>query len=45
VRRWELLEIGPNLMRAIHDVSGDVAGVAMVGIIVFAMYKLMTRGY
>ena len=32
-------------MRAIHDVSGDVAGVAMVGIIVFAMYKLMTGRY
>ena len=40
-----MIEIGPNLTRAIHDVSGDVAGVTMVGIIVFAMYKLMAGRY
>jgi hypothetical protein len=40
-----MLEIGPNLTKAIHDVSGDAAGVAMVGIIMFTMYKLLTRGY
>jgi|APCry1669188910_1035180.scaffolds.fasta_scaffold129403_2 hypothetical protein len=40
-----MLEIGPNLTKAIHDVSGDAAGVAIMAILAFTIYKLLTRGY
>ena len=38
-----MVEIGPNLMKAIIETSGNIAGVSVVAIIAVLMYKLMTR--
>ena len=38
-----MVEIGPNLMKAIIETSSNIAGVSVVAIIAILMYKLMTR--
>lgn len=38
-----MVEIGPNLMKAIIETINHVAGVSTVAIIAVLMYKLMTR--
>ena len=37
-----MIEIGPNLMKAIIETSGNIAGVSVVAIIAVLMYKLIT---
>ena len=37
-----MLEIGPNLMRAIIETSSNVAGVSVVAILAILMYKLIS---
>ena len=37
-----MVEIGPNLMKAIIETSGNVAGVSVIAILAILMYKLMT---
>ena len=38
-----MIEIGPNLMRAIIETAGNVAGVSIIGLMFLFMYKLVTR--
>lgn len=38
-----MIEIGPNLMRAIIETGGNVAGVSIVGLMFLFMYKIMTK--
>ena len=38
-----MVEIGPNLMKAIIETSGNIAGVLVIAILAVSMYKLMTR--
>ena len=37
-----MVEIGLNLMKAIIETSGNVAGVSVIAILAILMYKLMT---
>ena len=37
-----MIEIGPNLMKATIETSGNVAGVSVVAILAVLMYKLIS---
>lgn len=38
-----MIEIGPNLMRAIIEIGSFFAGVSIVGVMFLFMYKIMTK--